>query len=487
MDAQNANLLVVDDIAENRDMLSRRLARRGFRVHVAEDGPSALDLVKSEDVDLVLLDIMMPGMDGIEVLERLRRDHDQAQLPVIMVTAKDGSEDVVRALDRGANDYITKPIDFPVVLARVQKELRTRSSARAAAPKPVESSPGKLETGALLGGRYRLGEPLGHGNFGTVYSGHHLELDLPVAVKVLDTRLNAGEDSLARFRSEGRSACRVQHPNAVTVFDFSVSDEGVAYLVMELLEGRPLSKELATWRKLSPRRANEILQPICAVLAEAHAQDVIHRDIKPENIYLQRRQGAEQIKVLDFGIAKLVGEHATRENLTAEGFILGTPAYMAPERLRDAPYDGSSDTYSVGIMLFQMLAGRLPFQPKQGDSMALLMMHLEQEPPALRDFEPSIPEAIEALVLECMAKDPGNRPPILELARRFAEQVGPDTGTDDGDPLGSGKTRAVDSEALKRVIDEGTPTRTLSRPQVDGGGKSSIGRWFSRLFGKGEG
>ncbi|MEM6795729.1 MAG: protein kinase [Acidobacteriota bacterium] len=420
-DSSPATLLVVDDNEENRDMLSRRLERRGYRVLRAEDGEAALATVASESVDLILLDVMMPGIDGLEVLQRVRQEHSSAELPVIMATARDQSEDVVKALDLGANDYVTKPIDFAVVQARVQKELRTKVARRDSDSGSGEARrSGDLGAGSLLAGRYRLDEVVGKGNFGVVYKGHHLELDMPVAIKLLHAQV-AGAEALQRFRSEGRSSVRIRHPNAVTVYDFGVTDEGVAFLIMELLEGESLTASFKRAGKLDPVRVNVILQPVCEVLQDAHDQGIVHRDVKPENVYLQNTSQGEVVKVLDFGIAKLVGEHVARENLTAEGFVLGTPAYMAPERLRNHVYDGQSDVYSLGIMLFQLLAGRLPFLPDKSDPMALLMMHLKKTPPKLRSFSPELPEEFEDLIQSCLAKQPEGRPTLAKLSATFAE------------------------------------------------------------------
>jgi DNA-binding response OmpR family regulator len=143
MTPSDHTLLVVDDEEMNRDVLSRRLERKGYQVVVAEGGREALDAVAAGSIDLVLLDIMMPGVDGLEVLQTLRRRHTQAELPVIMATAKGESEDVVRALELGANDYVVKPLDFPVVLARVQAQLRSRAAAPKAAGEPGEREPGE--------------------------------------------------------------------------------------------------------------------------------------------------------------------------------------------------------------------------------------------------------------------------------------------------------------------------------------------------------
>jgi DNA-binding response OmpR family regulator len=426
-------LLVVDDVAENRDVLSRRLQRRAFNVLTAECGERALEIVRGQAVDLVLLDIMMPGMDGVQVLKELRRTWNQNEMPVIMQTAKSGSDDVVEALEAGANDYVTKPIDFPVVLARVQTHLRGK--AQAAPPEPRRS---ELGPGVVIDGKYRLDERIGEGTFGVVYRGKHLDLDVDVAIKILLKNVTASGEAVERFRQEGVSAYRVRHPNAVAVSDFGVTAGGVAYLVMELLEGISLAEEIETRGALSPHRANEILQPICDVLAQAHEAGIVHRDIKPENVFLHRSPRGEVVKVLDFGISKLVGDNIVRQNLTAEGFVLGTPAYMAPERLVDEPYDGRSDVYSLGIMLFYMLSGRLPFVAESGDAMALLMMHLNEPFPSLCGLDPALPRSLEELVERATDKTPGRRPEAATLGREFAAAVAelpPDVGSRARGPL----------------------------------------------------
>jgi serine/threonine protein kinase/CheY-like chemotaxis protein len=420
MTPQESQLLVVDDNEVNRDMLSRRLSRKGYQVKTASNGHEALKMVENGSFDLILLDIMMPGLNGIEVLKILRQKYSTAELPIIMATAKDRSEDVVEALELGANDYVTKPIDFPVVLARVTAHLRQKV---AAAPKKEKTpTPQEIGPGVTLAEKYLLEDKLGTGSFGTVYRAKHLSLQQSVAIKVLQTSLAPASEALARFRREGISACRVRHPNAVSVLDFGITATGVAYLVMELLQGRSLAEELKEKGTLTPMRCAAILAPICDVLAEVHAQGMVHRDIKPANIFIHNGHAGEIIKVLDFGIAKLVGDVTEEEHLTVEGSILGTPTYMAPERFSNENYDGRADVYSLGVLLYRMLGGRTPFQSK--DLMAVAMQHLRETPRSLRELNPMVTRELEAVVMAAMSKSMHDRPSASELSYRFGAAVG---------------------------------------------------------------
>ncbi|MGH9886911.1 MAG: protein kinase domain-containing protein, partial [bacterium] len=384
MPAEAPLILVVDDYADNRELFCRRLERDGFRVESAESGKDAIARIDRGGLSLVLLDIMMPEMSGLDVLRYVRFRHSALELPVIMVTAKTESADVVEALGLGANDYVMKPLDFNVVLARMQTQLKLQSAAFAPAQ---ESAPREGETGvgSVLDGRYRLEACIGSGNFGTVYRARHVELDHNVAVKLLNAGA-VGPEALARFRREGESACRVRHPNAVAVLDFGVTD-GTAYLVMELLSGYPLEEELRGGRALPVARSVRIVAAVAQALAEAHRAGIVHRDIKPANIFVTRRG---QAKVLDFGLAKLAvsksrdhaADDSTRvveDRVTTVGTTLGTIAYMSPEQARGSDIDGRSDLFSFGVVLYEMGTGTLPFPGKT--PVALFEELLTRNPP----------------------------------------------------------------------------------------------------------
>jgi PAS domain S-box-containing protein len=275
----------------------------------------------------------------------------------------------------------------------------------------------------ILDGKYRLETKIGKGGYGVVYRATHLVLNRLVAVKIFrPIAANESQENLNRFRLEGISTCRVNHPNAVSILDSGVSSEGIVYLVMELLEGYSLATELEKVRTLSIKRCLEILIPTCNVLAEAHRSGVIHRDIKPDNIFLHKNGDIEIVKVVDFGIAKFLDQSSGMidlQNLTVQGIILGTPIYMAPERLGNTIYDGRSDVYSLGIMFYQMLCGHPPFEIGLGGIFSVAISHISEKPQMLRSIDADIPLAIEDIVMRTLSKEATYRPSAEELSQEL--------------------------------------------------------------------
>ncbi|MBX7222082.1 MAG: protein kinase [Blastocatellia bacterium] len=316
--------------------------------------------------------------------------------------------------------------------------------------------------GTVLDGKYRLEEKIGSGGFGAVFRACHLVLNIPVAVKVFRPAPgNDSADAVERFRLEGISAARIKHPNAISVLDSGISTEGIAYLVMELLQGHSLSEELQHCYRLSLRRVVTITEAVCLALAEAHRLGIVHRDIKPANIFLNQTPEGETVKVVDFGIAKFLGEDTpSQRNLTATGGIIGTPTYMAPERLRNEPYDGRSDVYSLGVMVFEMLAGRTPFPAPEGDVIAIVLDHLNQIPPSVCDFAPEVPETVAAILARTLAKKPDERPTAREFAEQLEEAARPFMGAEP-EPAFVKPSQPVDTSNLPTgIITPRTPSST---------------------------
>ena len=276
----------------------------------------------------------------------------------------------------------------------------------------------KVLPGTVLDGKYRLDEELGAGGFGVVFRGRHLSLDVPIAVKVF--RPHAGNDSsleLQRFLREGATAARLQHPNAVRVLDSGVSSGGVAFLAMELLRGRSLARELVAVGALSLRRAATVAATVADVLAAAHRQGIVHRDIKPDNVFLHHDAGQEVVKVVDFGIAKFFAgpQSVGGDQLTRTGEYLGTPRFVAPERVRGGADDGRSDVFSLGALLYELVCGASPWTKDQERALAAGLA-LDSGPQPMSRFRRGVPAALEGLVRDALAWNPTDRPTAEEVA-----------------------------------------------------------------------
>ncbi|MBP9208524.1 MAG: serine/threonine protein kinase [Kofleriaceae bacterium] len=258
--------------------------------------------------------------------------------------------------------------------------------------------------GRVLDGRYQIIDRLGKGGMGVVYRAIQLSVDREVAVKVVDARLAHDLGAAKRFLREARLASRLSQPSVVGVYDFGQTEDGVLYLVMELLRGHTLAAELVGGRRFTLRRAAGITIQLCDALEAAHTQGIIHRDLKPGNIVvLDDPPGRDLIKVLDFGLAKsLVGDSASQ--VTNTDAVLGTPLYMSPEAVRGQPCDQRSDLYSLGCILYELLAGRPPFVDSSAN--LVMAMHLGDTPPPLPEH---VAPAVRTLVERLLAKEPSER------------------------------------------------------------------------------
>ena len=306
--------------------------------------------------------------------------------------------------------------------------------------------------GLTLDDKYRLEARLGIGGMGTVYRARHLLIDRTVAVKVLSQRFVEDDAAQMRFRREAKAAGRLQHPNAVAVTDFGQTADGYVYIVMELLEGRTLREILAKEAPLDTARAVALMLQVAAAVAAAHEAGVIHRDLKPANIFVVHNSEVPSVvKVLDFGIAKLASETLEEDEahtLTQVGAMIGTPRYMSPEQCDGAELTPAADVYSLGVILYEMLTGVVPFTGST--PLAIAMKHTSELPRPPREFVPSIPEPLEALVLHALEKTPGDRPPDAGEFRKellaTAEKLGYEHGA---------TTSAPDLQSLR---DAGTQT-----------------------------
>jgi serine/threonine protein kinase len=263
--------------------------------------------------------------------------------------------------------------------------------------------------GAMLAGKYEIVSLLGEGAMGRVYRARQASLDKQIAIKVLHRHLTGEARIAKRFHREARAASRLSHPNSLQILDFGATDDGVLYIAMELLDGEDLQLILDHDFPFTPARIRALLVPVLRALEEAHRAGIIHRDLKPENVVvLADRSGREHVKVCDFGIAKILdGEEG--QTITVDGFVCGTPQYMAPEQARGDQIDHRSDIYAAGVVLYQMLCGVVPFGGET--AIGIITKHLTDAPvpPRWRRRDLGIPASLEAVCLRAMKKDPAER------------------------------------------------------------------------------
>ena len=278
--------------------------------------------------------------------------------------------------------------------------------------------------GTVLADRYRLMKRIGEGGMGSVFQAEHITIGRKRAVKVLAPEYGDSPEIVARFLQEARTASMLHHEHIVDITDFGYTKQGLAFLTMEYLEGEDLATMLAREGRQPWTRVRRIMLQICRALDAAHEAGIVHRDMKPDNCFRIKRGGnPDFIKILDFGIAKVIVDlqnpnRAEKPKLATEaGTLLGTPEYMAPEIARDQQADARVDVYSIGVVMYELITGTVPFKGQTFMATVAMQMVDVPEPPHLRAPEAHIPEVIERVVLRALAKDPGERfQSIRELA-----------------------------------------------------------------------
>ncbi len=284
------------------------------------------------------------------------------------------------------------------------------------------------QPGQLIGGKYRIERFLGEGGMGLVALAKHTERGTRVAVKMLHPALATDAQRVARFRREARIASLLRTEHSAKVSDFGTDASGAMYLVMEYLDGHDLAAALhrshVQGERLAVTFVCDSLLQACEAIAEAHASGVVHRDLKPANLFLtRRRDGTPILKVLDFGISKQVEPGQVAMTVTQQ--TMGSPLYMSPEQFRSSKHvTAATDIWSIGVVLYELLTGRVPFESEEIGELFLQILH--ESPVAPRVLRSDLPEALEALVLRCLAKDPAQRPrDVSELAQALAPFASP--------------------------------------------------------------
>jgi serine/threonine protein kinase len=285
---------------------------------------------------------------------------------------------------------------------------------------PRGAGMGASLVGQLLLGRYQVLEKIGDGGMGTVYLAEHTTILKKFAIKVLSAELSLREDHVDRFMREARAASMITHPNVVEITDFGMSPDGQPFFVMEYLQGKDLAQVLGEQGPLPWKRARGIMLQVCSALQAAHEQSIVHRDMKPGNVVLVKRgTNSDHVKVLDFGIAKVLSQEADPRGLTQSGTVVGTPEYMSPEQGWGQPVDHRGDIYALGVLLYELLTGKIPFG---GTTMMEILNRHMFEVPDIK--HPNIPEEVGAIVLKAMQKDRALRFQSMNELAAAVEAVG---------------------------------------------------------------
>ncbi|MBT2506614.1 serine/threonine protein kinase [Streptomyces sp. ISL-98] len=315
---------------------------------------------------------------------------------------------------------------------------------------------GRYAGGSVAGGRYQLRDLLGEGGMASVYLAYDSALDRQVAIKTLHTELGREQSFRERFRREAQAVAKLSHTNIVSVFDTGEDELDGAlmpYIVMEYVEGQPLGSvlqaDIAQYGAMPADKALKITADVLAALETSHEMGLVHRDIKPGNVMMNKRN---VVKVMDFGIARAMQSGVT--SMTQTGMVVGTPQYLSPEQALGRGVDARSDLYSVGIMLFQLVTGRLPFD---ADSpLAIAYAHVQEEPVAPSSINRSIPPAVDALVARALKKNPNERFPSAAAMRDECARVS-----------GSGQTGAAPMIVAGGPAQSGSGVGSAVFPPVD--------------------
>jgi len=387
-------LMLAEDSSSSRNLIAKVLESRGFEVWPYSNGRDLIDEFAKVKPDAVLLDVEMDGLSGIDVCMELRRRPESYNVPIALISGKDGENDIVTGLTSGADEYILKPVRKSELLAKVSLIMGKRN---------CQLGPNMAEN-VVFAAHYKVIRKLGKGGFSTVYLAQDTRNDTKVALKILEPR-NLERKYISQFLREAYGLSLLNHRNIVKLVEFGSYAERY-FIATEFIEGQSLGSLIRN-SPLSEKYALFVASEICDALEYMNMFGIVHRDIKPDNILISPEG---KMVLVDFGLAK--NEH--QQTLSMDGEMQGTPEYLAPEYIRnDKRQSIKIDIYSLGITLFQAVSGDTPFS---GDPRAIINSHLETPPPKLSSKVPFISAGFSSMVDAMLVKDPRRRCGLRELS-----------------------------------------------------------------------
>jgi serine/threonine protein kinase len=427
-------VLVIEDEAYIRQNIIETLTYEDFKTLEAENGLVGVQLALQERPDLIICDVMMPEMDGYEVLRQLQTDPTTSTIPFIFLSALADRQSLRRGMNLGADDYLTKPCTpdelLNAILSRLTKhavaaskyKTQPKIKADSASPQPEHRQSPDALLGETLHG-YQIYEKLGEGGTGTVFKAYQFAIGRDVAIKVLQQKYADHIEFIHRFQTEAELIARLEHPHIIPLYDYWHDTNGV-YIVMRLLRGGSLRTRLDEPVPWELAQIARLLDQVADALSVAHSVGIIHRDLKPDNILLDERGNAY---LTDFGLAKNLlsgtslasAEQKPDEVLDAQDdffkqqpnstlyitdaeHLAGTPPYISPEQIRFEPLSLQSDIYSLGITLYEMLLGKQPFS---GSLTEIINKHLHENLPFVHLQRANLPRTVDEVLQKATAKD----------------------------------------------------------------------------------
>ncbi len=405
-----SKLLIVEDDRGLSALLEDWFGGENHEVTAVYNGAAAWEELQSQQFDLIVMDWDLPDDKGVDIVSRFRAEGGVA--PIIMLTGHSSIDDKEIGFDAGANDYLTKPFHVKELSARIKAVLRTQAAA-APPPPPEALGEGNEEvlraanlTGSELASRYEFLEIIGTGASAMVLKARR-PFDEPFAIKILFPGLFSPEQ-LQQFQNDAEVMREMSHPNIATVYEHGLTERGQPFVVMEYVQGEALSDKIRRERQLPLPTVLAIVIQVCNGLQEAHDRGIVHGDLKLENVLLKdNREQPDWVKIVDFGMAQLVTSSSQR--LKGSSSVMRSMEYAAPERIDSVLADERWDVYSLGIMLFEMLTVRLPFEADTVESLMIRTMIESIVPPS--QYRPDLESggAIDRLLARATEKNPDNR------------------------------------------------------------------------------